>query len=257
MKSKTNVVSIVLGALSLVVIYSATEIFGAELRAVSAIITETILRFGGLSIVRTNTILSLGDMTFDIIPACNGSTTLKVLFAASLFLVLGNNKLNLPRKITCLILSIPVALLANGIRLALLVYASKIRGEVLAEGFLHYTIGVMGFLIALFVMLLVVDLFSHAANDDSKQMHLRRELFVTTLVFTGIALLPFFSACLRDWIGREYNRYDMFGFLFFFSGLICYGYFWRKSADRADSARVGIAVFSLALLSGSAFQMIS
>lgn len=257
MKSKTSVVFIVLCALSLVVIYSATEIFGAELRAISAVITEMILRFGGLSIVRNNTILSLGGMTFDIIPACNGSTTLQVLFVSSLFLVLGNNKLNLPRKITCLILSIPVALLANGIRLALLVYASKIRGQVLAEGFLHYTIGVMGFLIALFIMLLLVDLLSHEADDDFRQTHLRRELFVTTLVFTGIALLPFFSACLRDWIGREYNQYDMFGFLFFFSGLICYWYFWKKFAEKADSVKLGVVLFSLSLLAGSAFQMIS
>ena len=257
MNKKNNVLLIILSAVSLILFFYFTEFFGVELREISAITADTILKLAGLAVQRHKTILKLGKLSFDIIPACNGSTTLQVLFTSALFLVLLNNKLDYKKKIICLFLTVPIALLANGIRLALLVYCSHIKNHVLADGLLHNLIGILGFLIALSTFLIVFELLSKNHEESSHQENLKRELFITALVFSFIALLPFFSACLRDWIGTEYNRNDMLGFLFFIPGLFCYCFLWKYSPPNKNSLKIGSVIFATVLLLGCAFQIVS
>ena len=201
MKSKRSILFIIFCACSLILLYFLTDFLAVELREISAVTAESILKLAGTAIQRSGTILTLGKCSFDIIPACNGSTTLQVLFISALFLVLMNNRLLLPKKIVCLFLTIPVALLANGIRLALLVYISNIKGHVIAEGALHNLIGIFGFLLAFTTLLLFSDLLSTSKKQKNMQRRVQKELFISALVFAGVALAPFLSACIRDWIG--------------------------------------------------------
>jgi len=259
MKSKRGLLLIITGAVSFILFPYITDFFAVELREASATIAETLLKIAGMAIERNNTILKLGNMTFDIIPACNGSITLTVLFISGLFLVLGNNKLVLSRKIICLLLTVPIALLANGIRLALLVYVSYARGVMVTEGALHNTIGIFGFILALTALLAIIDALSNSKDKIKDNAKTQRELFIVAIVFACFTLLPFFAACVRDWIGTEYNRNDMLGFLFFIPGFIIYIYFIISAPEKrtSSSIRIGTVIFSLSLLSASAFQLLS
>ena len=257
MKFKQNIIVVVSAAVALLLIPYATDFFSTELREASAIIAEAILRIANLPVERQHTILRLAGMSFDIIPACDGSTTITVLFVTALFLVVGNEKLDLFRKVACAVLAVPVALICNGIRLALLVYCSHVRGFIISKGFLHDSIGVLGFLIALTIIFLIVEVMSTGAQSEQRQTQLRRELFVTSIVFACFALAPFFAACVRDWIGTDYNRNDMFGFIFFAFGLGCYLYCWRCAENDRSAEKTGVALFSTVLFFAAAFQIIA
>jgi len=256
MKSKRSFIFIVSGVSAVILFSYLTTVFSVELREISAIIAETILKVSGLAIERTNTILTLGDMTFDIIPACNGSTTLTVLFLCGLFLVAGNSNLGISRKILSVFLVVPVALIANGVRLALLVYASHVRGEIVAEGALHIAIGILSFLLALTALLAIFEVMKTVTS--SKEVHHREgELFMFSMIVIALSFFPFFAACIRDWLGTEYNRNDMLGYLFFIPGFFFYLKLWAHSQQNRTHLKKSALLISAILLITTLFQVVN
>jgi exosortase/archaeosortase family protein len=256
MKSKNSIPFIISG-ISVVILFSyLTTVFSVELREISAIIAETILKISGLAIERTNTILTLGDLKFDIIPACNGSTTLTVLFLCGLFLVAGNSKLGILRKIASVILVIPVALIANGIRLALLVYASHVRGEIVADGALHISIGILSFLLALTTLFAIFEVMQ-AVSTSKEPAHREGELFMFSIILITLAFFPFFAACIRDWLGTEYNKNDMLGYIFFIPGFLLYLKLWARSQRNHEHLKKSTLLISIVLILTTLFQVVN
>ena len=256
MKTKRGFLLIIIGVLALILFPYITSCFAVELREISAIIAETILRIAGMSIERAGTILTLDKLIFDIIPACNGSTTLTVLFITGLLLVVGSSKLNLPRKFIYLLLIIPIALLANGMRLALLVYASYVKGMIIAEGALHNAIGVLTFMLALTALLAIMELLI-VVNNQSDSSQREHELFILAIILICVSFFPFFSACIRDWLGTEYNRNDMLGFIFFIPGLIFYIYFWVHAPRNRKYIKIATFIIAGTLLFATIFQLLN
>jgi exosortase/archaeosortase family protein len=221
-----------------------SELYALQLREFSAFLAEIFLRITYLDVTRQGTILSLPGMTFDIIPACSGSEMLRTLLFVGI--LWGGVHPHIPpsRKVIATLLAGVIALLANGIRLALLLGASYMRGEVIAEGLLHTLIGLSAFAVALPGFFITTELLARRQKAAEADASPSSNLLAFTLVLTALAYLPVISACLLAWKGTEYNQFDKFGYVFFLIGAA--GWFWGWRATTADhkSMRAGSLLFA-------------
>lgn len=221
------------------------EMYELPLREFSAWMAELCLRIVNMDVSRQGTILSLPGMTFDIIPACSGSEMIRTLiFVGILWSGLHPNIPPL-RKILSTVLAAAVALIANGIRLTLLLGCSFIRGEVIEEGLLHSLIGMSAFAIALPSFFVITELLAprekvHDSGDTSKYS----SMLAFTVIITGIAYLPVLSACIIAWKGTVYNEYDQFGYLFFIIAALGWIIAWRSTTADYQFMKLGSLLFA-------------
>jgi len=234
-----------------------TEIFSVELRVISAVLSEFILKVLMFPVERAGTVLSINDMVIDIIPACNGSTTIRVLFAFNILIIGLSLTLNYARKAILMILALFIAIIANGIRVSLLIIASCACGHIIPEGPLHNTIGVFGYLFALLMNMFLIDLLSTPeAKSEASLPGSRREPLFFTLVMTAFIFAPFFSACVRDWFGTGYNENDMFGYIFLIAWLVPFVTLWFRYQRNEEHKLIAEILLSLILIGTAVLQMV-
>lgn len=170
------------------------------LRAWSSTFAALLLRLAGFDIIQHGTILETGRFRFDVVPACSGSTSLRVLLALTLVWV-GQSHLPGWRRIAAIVAAVAIALLCNGLRVAALVALGDLRLEPV-EGIPHDAIGLCTFAIALGLVIATCDLLSASAPREDTQPPPRSGL--TAALGLGLVLallaLPVATWSANAWI---------------------------------------------------------
>ena len=232
-----------------------SDMYALQLRELSARLAEIFLRLGTLNVTRQGTILSLPNMTFDIIPACSGSSMLRTLLFIGILWSGIHPKLTPVRKIASTVLACFIALLANGIRLSVLLWASYMRGEVIEEGLLHTLIGLTAFAAALPGFFISTELLARKQKEDAMAPSPSSNILAFTLVLMFMAYLPVLSACALAWKGTVYNHNDQFGYIFFLIGFIGWAIGWRATFADHRRMKLGSIIFFLTAVFATVSQI--
>ncbi len=114
-------------------------------------ISEIIVRFFSVPMFREGNVLHIKDMTFAVVDACSGIRSL--ISMTTLAVIIGYFTLTkISSKIVLFILSIPVAILANIIRVVTLVFAYHFYKINLTEGLAHTALGMILFGVGLLLL---------------------------------------------------------------------------------------------------------
>ena len=127
-----------------VVFDSVSAFVAVPLRELSSILAHGFLSAIGFPVTRSGTILSTPKATFDVVPACSGSTTLQVLLFLSIVWCGVHPRLTPARRILAIVVAIPLALAANALRVSALVAAGHTIGGP-PDDFLHLLTGLAAF----------------------------------------------------------------------------------------------------------------
>ncbi len=124
------------------------------MQIMSAKLSALLIRFIGLEVIRHGNILSLPTYTFEVVAACSGLRSLMTM--VTLALVMGALPgLGVRRRIILAASSVPIAVAANTIRLAITAIGASAVSPAFADGILHEISGLIVFITG-FVMLLAV-----------------------------------------------------------------------------------------------------
>ncbi|MFH0910773.1 MAG: exosortase C-terminal domain/associated protein EpsI [Planctomycetota bacterium] len=214
------------------------------LRLISSVLAEALLRIAQFPVLREGTLLKTGEFVYDVVPACSGSNTLRVLLGLGIFRCGMDGRLSLLRKGLCALCAVPIALLANGARVASLVAASDLLAEPVEEGLLHTLIGLAGFALAMLGFLAAAEAMARRSTPARPG-----DIWKWIALGAILALLfaPFLARCAETWQGRAFDRFDRFGFLFLLAALIAALLRARAfSSDRGDETG-SLAAFGVAM----------
>ena len=132
----------------------------APLKLFVSYITTAGLQLLGIPVYREGVTLMVGHYQLLVEDACSGMNSMTGLVAISLFYIylLRNASWRYSLFLVCLV--IPIAVLANIIRVATLVLLTYFFGDAVAQGFLHMAAGLLLFTSALLLVFLVDNLIS-------------------------------------------------------------------------------------------------
>jgi len=129
--------------------------FTAPLKLLVSQIATAVVEPFGIPIVREGVTMTVGPYQLLVEDACSGMNSLIGLIAITLFYIylLRNASPAYSAFLVCLI--VPVAILANVIRIATLILLTYFFGDAVGQGFLHVTAGLVLFAISLSLMFLI------------------------------------------------------------------------------------------------------
>jgi exosortase len=108
-------------------------------------IGETALRAGGVTVLRDGNVLELVGMRLEVAEACSGIRSIMALLTFSLAIgELGGCTRS--RRFVLAFATVPIAILANAIRVVATGFAAQAWGPAVAEGLLHTAAGMVVFL---------------------------------------------------------------------------------------------------------------
>lgn len=234
-------VSATIGIIVYVVLDAIEALIALPLRESSARISAVLLNALSLSVSRSGTILSTPNFTFDVEAPCSGSTTLRVLVTACVIWCSIHPRLTMARRILCMALSIPIALFANGVRVAALVGLGDLLLKPV-EGFPHYAIGVAGFVMAMALVYLLTCALSVKQTEVVSW-----EASPVIWIVAGLALLyvPVWS-----WLASRWTTFphELTGLIFIGSGLALVLVTFCRFRVSTPSPRLGGALFAVTVL---------
>jgi exosortase B len=114
-----------------------------------SVLVESTLYYLGLPISRNGVILQIGQYRLLVAEACAGLNTLFALEALGLLYINLVRSASLVRNLILAILILPIALLANTIRVVILCLITYYFGDAAGQGFLHGFAGMLMFVSAL------------------------------------------------------------------------------------------------------------
>ncbi len=130
-------------ALSMPVLPSLQFVFGYPLRVVSAALTVTLLDLQGVPVTRDGTYVTIAGETAQFDAPCSGIAMLWALVLVTLMAGV-ITRLSLARLTAALVLTITVAVAANALRVASLLYAGTALGDS-EPPWLHEAVGLSAF----------------------------------------------------------------------------------------------------------------
>ncbi|HVE13168.1 MAG TPA: archaeosortase/exosortase family protein, partial [Elusimicrobiota bacterium] len=209
------------------------------LRELSSVLVQLFLGAFGFPIRRAGTILSTPTMSFDVVPACSGSTTLRVLLFFCIVWAGSHPRLTTARKFAAAALAVPLALLANVVRISMLVVTGHAAGRP-AGDFFHSMAGVVAFVLAMIGSYLVTERLAATAAPRPGGGPASLALLAALLAFL---FAPFLVWCVPGWA----FPLDRLGFLFTVPAAAVGAWWaWRAPAD-GSCERAGTAAFGAAL----------
>jgi exosortase len=116
--------------------------------------TTTVVSLLGIPIFREGNILHLQNITLQVIDACSGLRSLISLSALSAAMAYVTQKTVL-KGVILFLTSVPVAIMANILRLSVTAVLASLYGEQLAQGFLHKFSGILVFAFAVISLYLI------------------------------------------------------------------------------------------------------
>jgi exosortase len=122
----------------------------------------------GIPIIREGVTMTVGPYQLLVEDACSGMNSLIGLIAITLFYIylLRNASWRYSAFLVCLI--IPVAIMANVLRIITLILLTYFFGDAVGQGFLHITAGLFLFAISLLIMFLIDSVASRALSRFRK-----------------------------------------------------------------------------------------
>jgi exosortase len=115
---------------------------------------EVVIRMAGIPVLREGNVLVLANITLEVAEACSGIRSLiSLLTLAIVFGYVGDSRQW--ARVMIALSSIPVAVIANGARVAGTGIAARYYGAAAAEGFFHEFSGWLVFIAAFAMMLLI------------------------------------------------------------------------------------------------------
>jgi len=132
----------------------------APLKEFVSYAATTLLQACGLPIVREGVTLMVAQYQLLVEDACSGMNSLIGLIAISLFYIYLARSASWRYSIFLVSLVVPVAILANIIRIITLVLLTYFFGDGVAQGFLHVTAGLFLFAIALLLVFAIDSVVS-------------------------------------------------------------------------------------------------
>ncbi len=136
------------------------QIITVPLKTAVSYVAEAILHRVGYPIARTGVILSVGPYQLLVADACAGLNSMFTLEALGLLYMNLMNYTSIPRNVTLAVLIIPISFIANIIRVMILVLVTYHFGDAAGQGFVHGFAGMVLFMVALVLILLVDSLLS-------------------------------------------------------------------------------------------------
>lgn len=140
----------------------------APLKLFVSYVTTGALQFFGVPVYREGVTLMIAQYQLLVEDACSGMNSMTGLIAISLFYIylLRNASWRYSLFLVCLV--IPIAVIANIIRVATLVLLTYFFGDAVAQGFLHMAAGLLLFTSALLLVFLVDNLMSYVLRRREK-----------------------------------------------------------------------------------------
>ncbi|MDR3090441.1 MAG: exosortase/archaeosortase family protein [Desulfobulbaceae bacterium] len=126
----------------------------------STTLTEKIIYMLGIPVFREGNVLHLAETTLEVVAACSGLRSLLTMFALAAALAFFSD-FSPRRKAALFFSAIPVAVLANIIRLTGTAFLANIYGPQVAEGFLHEFSGLVVFFLGLLMLIGVHNFLAH------------------------------------------------------------------------------------------------
>jgi exosortase len=126
--------------------------FTAPLKLLVSAMSAGIVEPFGIPIVREGVTMTVGPYELLVEDACSGLNSLIGLIAITLFYIylLRNASWRYSLFLVCMI--IPVAIMANAIRIVILILLTYFFGDAVGQGFLHVTAGLFLFALSLLLM---------------------------------------------------------------------------------------------------------
>lgn len=140
----------------------------APLKLFVSYITTNGLQLFGIPVFREGVTLMIGPYQLLVEDACSGMNSMTGLVAISLFYIylLRNASWRYSLFLACLV--IPIAVIANIIRVATLVLLTYFFGDAVAQGFLHMAAGLLLFTSALLLVFLIDHMMSYVLGRRGK-----------------------------------------------------------------------------------------
>ncbi|MET3528115.1 exosortase V [Phenylobacterium koreense] len=133
----------------------------APLKLLVSYFTTAGLQLFGIPVYREGVTLTVAQYQLLVEDACSGMNSLTGLIAIGLFYIYLLRNASWRYSLLLVVLVIPIAVLANIIRVATLVLLTYFFGDAVAQGFLHMAAGLLLFTSALVLVFLVDHLLSY------------------------------------------------------------------------------------------------
>ena len=214
---------------------------GIPLRETSAIIATFLLNSLSLPVERQGTLLIAENFTWDVVPACSGSTSLRVLLTSAVIWCGIQPNLNWRRKLFCILAAVPLALLANGIRVAVLTYVGTLLRQPV-EGILHDIIGVAAMMLGMGAVIVLTAVVTQEPQSDTSRSSLRGTTLAALLL---LLYAPALAWTISAW---RHSPLDATGPWFLLAGVACLGLALWKHPATAPRPGLGTALFTGSML---------
>ena len=205
------------------------------LREASTWVSYIFLKLSSFPIDKQGTLLSTPRMTFDVIPACSGSTTLRVMLFVGIVWSAMQEKMNLTRKILMVVFVVPIALVANALRLCALVVMGHLLNKPV-EGTLHDLTGMAAFVLA-FGALLIVSALMQNKDDQANQGSPLTPRVIGLVTCTLLVFIPLGSWSYAGWHSSPLDR---MGYIYLIIAIAGIAYSWRKIPRQNSNLALGI-----------------
>lgn len=130
------------------------DLLTTGLKQYVSVVAENLLYFAGYPIARSGVTLTIGPYQLLVADACSGLNSLFSLFSVALLYLYMQGYTSRWRNLLLLLAIAPIAMLANVVRVMVLVLLTYYGGDALGQGFLHGVAGILLFAIALLVLFL-------------------------------------------------------------------------------------------------------
>jgi exosortase D (VPLPA-CTERM-specific) len=137
-----------------------------RLQILSSELGVNILRLLGNSVYLEGNVIDLGIYKLQVVEACSGLRYLYPLLSIG-FLIGYMYKANFWQRLLVFLSTIPITVVMNSIRIAMVGVLVNHWGNSMAEGFLHYFEGWIIFMICLFILVVEVMLIEHFGQKRS------------------------------------------------------------------------------------------
>jgi exosortase len=121
-----------------------------------------LLSLTGIPVVREGNVILLSSISLDVAEACSGLRSLFSLLTVCVFYGYFFEK-NIARRILLIACSVPIAILANALRITVTGILGHYRGINWAEGFYHVSSGILVFLFSFLILVILRRFFAWAA----------------------------------------------------------------------------------------------
>ncbi len=124
-----------------------------QMKLMAASLATAMLKLGGLPAIQAGSMIQVPGVSVVVDDTCSGLRSLISLITLStLWIALMPRTARLWQRLTVVASSIPIALVANMVRIIVLVLLAAVYGTEAAEGFLHYGSGIVVFGVALVIL---------------------------------------------------------------------------------------------------------